>query len=509
MKPAEVKISVVITADGNTNQLLSTVQSVLRQTYTNLECLVVSNNELDSNINSFEQLGDDKIKLLISDTSGVALVQKGVLEATGDYILLLTAGDTLYSVDSITQLMSPGLSEYGIIYGNIARLFPDGKQDTEQLPSALTPDLFTYINLNILLAALVRKNLLIEYNFFDNNINYLHAWAFIARAVLVGKEKYIHKDVCVAIISVNRSGNWYKLSNIHLMGTEHFKIKNEFPSIISVENQQSDTSATSVATAGGKGLLSAIGKLVDYGTAKYILRSLRSKIELAKYKKKHQKECLAIPIIINNKNHVTYLKRLINSLEKRGYHNIHIIDNASTYPPLLDFYEHSKYNVFRLSNNVGFCALWDTQIFESFKDQYYVYTDSDLEIVDECPDDFMVIMHYLLHKYSLGKVGLSLPTNDLPDFYANKAEVQEWEKRHQVEGIERLAFSAPVDTTFALYKPNTFGPAGMLSAFRTKFPYSARHLPWYENTQSLTEEQLYYYKNARTSSHWSSKIKVE
>lgn len=117
-------------------------------------------------------------------------------------------------------------------------------------------------------------------------------------------------------------------------------------------------------------------------------------------------------------------------------------------------------------------------------------------------------MHYLLHKYSLGKVGFSLPTNDLPDFYANKAEVQEWEKRHQVEGIERLAFSAPVDTTFALYKPNTFGPAGVLPAFRTKFPYSARHLPWYENTQLLNEEQLYYYRNARTSSHWSSKIKV-
>ena len=45
-----------------------------------------------------------------------------------------------------------------------------------------------------------------------------------------------------------------------------------------------------------------------------------------------------IPIIINNRNRLTYMKMLISSLEKRGYNNIYIIDNDSTYPPLLDYY---------------------------------------------------------------------------------------------------------------------------------------------------------------------------
>lgn len=40
-----------------------------------------------------------------------------------------------------------------------------------------------------------------------------------------------------------------------------------------------------------------------------------------------------IPIIINNFNRLTCLQRLIASLEVRGYHNIYIIDNNSTYPP--------------------------------------------------------------------------------------------------------------------------------------------------------------------------------
>lgn len=44
-----------------------------------------------------------------------------------------------------------------------------------------------------------------------------------------------------------------------------------------------------------------------------------------------------VPIIINNFNRLTTLRLLIEALNKRGYDNIYIIDNASTYPPLRKF----------------------------------------------------------------------------------------------------------------------------------------------------------------------------
>ena len=37
-----------------------------------------------------------------------------------------------------------------------------------------------------------------------------------------------------------------------------------------------------------------------------------------------------IPIIINNRNRLTYMKMLISSLEKRGYNNIYIIYFVTT-----------------------------------------------------------------------------------------------------------------------------------------------------------------------------------
>jgi hypothetical protein len=38
-------------------------------------------------------------------------------------------------------------------------------------------------------------------------------------------------------------------------------------------------------------------------------------------------EYTEIPIVINNRNRITFLKKLIDSLKSRGYNNIFILDN--------------------------------------------------------------------------------------------------------------------------------------------------------------------------------------
>ncbi|MCJ7820714.1 MAG: hypothetical protein MUP53_05890 [Bacteroidales bacterium] len=73
-----------------------------------------------------------------------------------------------------------------------------------------------------------------------------------------------------------------------------------------------------------------------------------------------------IPIIINNFNRLESMKLLISALEDRGYMNIYIIDNLSTYPPLLEFYKSCPYTVFRLEKNIGSNAFWLSGICKHF-----------------------------------------------------------------------------------------------------------------------------------------------
>lgn len=212
-----------------------------------------------------------------------------------------------------------------------------------------------------------------------------------------------------------------------------------------------------------------------------------------------------IPIIINNFNRLEYLQRLIHSLEIRGYSNIYIIDNNSTYPPLLDYYDLCPYQVFRLDQNVGFKAIWETGIYEKFKHNYYVYTDSDMEIDDDCPNDFMEYFVRVLRRYPTAqKVGFAIRINDLPESYTNKSKVIEWESQFWRCEIEPGLYRASIDTTFALYRPYCKGEANEYQkVFRTGYPYLIRHLPWYNQIENVDEE-TYYLNTIQTSTHWSA-----
>lgn len=217
-----------------------------------------------------------------------------------------------------------------------------------------------------------------------------------------------------------------------------------------------------------------------------------------------------IPIIINNYNRLDYLKRLIHSLEIRGYKNIYIIDNQSTYPPLLDYYKNAcSYHIFMLDRNVGYKAIWDTGIYEQFKKSYYVYTDSDMCIDDLCPDDFMLHFINILKKHPFAqKVGFGIRIDNLPDCFEFKDKVIKHESQFWENEVSRNIYRAAIDTTFALYRPFCGGAASNeQETYRTGFPYVIKHLPWYINSKHLTEEDIFYFKHIKQSTHWSIQVK--
>ena len=78
-----------------------------------------------------------------------------------------------------------------------------------------------------------------------------------------------------------------------------------------------------------------------------------------------------------------------------------------------------------------------------------------------------------------------------------------WEKKHWLKQIEPDVYDAALDTTFALYKPYTRGDIWVQNALRTGGNYVARHLPWYENSSNITDEDNYYLNNMKKgASHW-------
>lgn len=222
---------------------------------------------------------------------------------------------------------------------------------------------------------------------------------------------------------------------------------------------------------------------------------------ISKYDKDNYKE---IPIIINNFNRLIYLKKLIKSLQLRGYSNIIILDNKSTYPPLLDWYQNEcDVKIIYLNENFGHIALWKSGIISQFDHDYFCYTDPDLELLEQCPENFLMLMLYKIkHLPFAEKIGLSLKIADIPDCYAYKDKVLNNESRFY-EIFENGMYRADIDTTFAIYKPYASGGyVDNIITYRMPYPIQCRHLPWYEDSSVVSDEDKYYLAHKRTDVSW-------
>ena len=215
-----------------------------------------------------------------------------------------------------------------------------------------------------------------------------------------------------------------------------------------------------------------------------------------------------IPIFINSRDRLNGLKKLILWFRENGYHNIYILDNKSTYIPLLEFYnlvrKEGWANVIYLNNNLGHLALWKSQVLEELQIKTpFVYTDSDVVPIEKCPDDCLKYMLAVLRNNPLiQKVGLGLQISDLPENSKyKKSEEMFW----QLEPSPNIYF-AYTDTTFALYRYSKL--FHIKESMRIGYPYLIRHLPWYYDKNNLPEDEKYYVEHANSSSTFAKEMKV-
>ena len=214
------------------------------------------------------------------------------------------------------------------------------------------------------------------------------------------------------------------------------------------------------------------------------------------------------PIVIISRDRLEPLQLLLGWLDQAGYSRPIVVDNASTFPPLVDFLDaQSEIEVVRLDRNLGHLAPWVSDDVQSRlkPTQPFVATDCDVVPDSDCPIDVVEHLAGLLVSYkNVDKVGLGLRIDDLPDSYALKEAVIAWESRFWEREFQPGVFDAEVDTTFALYR-SPVDPHSTIRALRTGPPYVARHLSWYADSGSLTEEQQYYREHVDPAlSHWEA-----
>ena len=200
-----------------------------------------------------------------------------------------------------------------------------------------------------------------------------------------------------------------------------------------------------------------------------------------------------IKVVINNRNRLTTTKNLVEHLLRLNpEEKIIIIDNKSSYQPLLDWYKEVE-NKIRIiyQDNHGHLAIWSIRLIKELG-EWFVYTDSDIELNPNFPSNWKSIMLDFWHKYQV-KVALAIDIENLPDHYRFKNQVIRNEGRWWSNELEPHVFEAHTDTTFFLIK--NFGD-NQYDSVRLAHPnFVSRHVPWYLDLNNLDEEEVYFLKN--------------
>ena len=191
---------------------------------------------------------------------------------------------------------------------------------------------------------------------------------------------------------------------------------------------------------------------------------------------------------INNRNRLTTTKAMVAYLRMVHGAEPIIVDNASTYPPLLEWYATGPCKIVRLPDNRGPRAPWTLPFDLAMGGKHYAVTDSDLDL-EGVPSDLLLQLRDGLLRYPAAiKAGMSLEIDDLPNDKPLTPTIRAWESQFWQKQLSDQWWSADVDTTFALYRAGTgwgrYGPA-----IRANRPYTARHVPWY--CEDSNEERYY------------------
>lgn len=119
-----MKISIITATYNNQHTIVSTIESVLHQTYQDIEYIIIDGASTDNTLNiaeKYEPLFNGRMKIVSEPDKGIYdALNKGISYATGDVIGFIHADDTIASNNIIEQVVA-NFSEHNcdLLYGDL------------------------------------------------------------------------------------------------------------------------------------------------------------------------------------------------------------------------------------------------------------------------------------------------------------------------------------------------------------------------------------------------------
>ena len=190
-------LSIITVNKNNAAGLEKTIQSVICQTFTDFEYIVIDGASDDNSVEIIKKYVD-KINFWVSepDTGVYNAMNKGIKKAQGEFCLFLNSGDWLINDTTLTEVFNEitNTEEAGIYYtGCIATNHP-----LFQPPKSIDINYLIVHNLNHQ-NTLIKRSLFVEHGFYNEKFKIASDYEFWLREFWTYKTKFVYINTKISI----------------------------------------------------------------------------------------------------------------------------------------------------------------------------------------------------------------------------------------------------------------------------------------------------------------------
>jgi glycosyltransferase involved in cell wall biosynthesis len=207
-------LSIITINYNNFEGLKKTINSVLSQTSSNFEYIIIDGGSIDQSKTLIEQSAkqDKRITYWVSepDMGIYHAMNKGIIHAKGAYIQILNSGDYL-AKEVVTEHMLKQTfdlkSSVSILYGNMLKQMPDGLKRDRCFAGKPISFLGMYTGTLNHSPAYIKRELFEKYGLYDENLKIVSDWKWYLKSIIIGGEYVAYADIDVTVFDMNGISN--------------------------------------------------------------------------------------------------------------------------------------------------------------------------------------------------------------------------------------------------------------------------------------------------------------
>lgn len=232
------KVSIITINYNNKVGLQKTINSVINQSFKNIEFILVDGNSTDGSKELLQKNQEHFTHWISEPDHGIYhAMNKGIRIATGDYLLFLNSGDYLADEQVLDKTARTIDGTYDIYYGDI--IFERTKGSSKVIfPEKLSFNFFVTDNLSHQ-ATFIKRKLFDKFFYYNEGFRIASDWEFMIYAICKRNSSYKHLNLLVTIY--DGTGLSSNSANHKILYEERSIVMNKyFPAFISDYEQLSE-----------------------------------------------------------------------------------------------------------------------------------------------------------------------------------------------------------------------------------------------------------------------------